>query len=130
MSTKDGKSGQAAPTVQGGLARSPCPIASTLDIVGDKWTLIVLRDLMTGKERFNQFAGSPERIPTNLLAERLGRLEAAGLITREAYQQRPKRYGYHLTEAGRAFKPILVAMCHWGNDHIEGTWRPPASFYE
>jgi DNA-binding HxlR family transcriptional regulator len=90
--------------------------------------MIVLRDLLTGKERFSEFAASPEGIPTNLLSERLARLEGAGLVRRVAYQQRPPRYSYQLTEAGRAFKPVLVAMCHWGNAYIEGTWRPPASF--
>ena len=63
-----------------GLARSPCPIANALDVVGDKWTLLVVRDLLRGKRTYSELLASPERIPTNLLAERLERLERAGLM--------------------------------------------------
>ena len=85
-----------------GFVRSPCPIASALDVVGDKWTLLVVRDMLRGKQTYNDLLASPERIPTNLLAERLARLERAGLVSRSAYQERPVRYAYVLTDKGKA----------------------------
>lgn len=101
--------------------RSPCPIASALDVVGDKWSLLVVRDMLRGKQTFNELLGSPERIPTNLLAERLDRLERAGLINRSAYQQRPVRYAYVLTDKGRALGEVLKAYVQWGKRYIPGT---------
>ncbi|MGY9107841.1 MAG: winged helix-turn-helix transcriptional regulator, partial [Alphaproteobacteria bacterium] len=65
--------------------RSGCPIASTLDVVGDKWSMVILRDLLTGKRKFGEFLRSPERITTNVLTDRLTRMEANGLIERRAY---------------------------------------------
>jgi DNA-binding HxlR family transcriptional regulator len=113
-----------------GAKRSPCPIAAALDLVGDKWTLLVMRDLFVGKSRFGEFEESPERIPTNILAERLKRLEAGGMIERQPYQQRPVRYTYALTKKGRGFLPVLQAISRWGNDYMPGTWVPPAFFME
>ena len=107
---------------------SPCPGATTLDIVGDRWTLVVLRDLITGKSRYSQFLTSPERITTNILADRLEKMEAAGLVERVPYQQRPLRHDYRLTEMGRALHPMLREMCRWANRYIPDTWTPPASF--
>ncbi|MCG8545113.1 MAG: helix-turn-helix transcriptional regulator, partial [Alphaproteobacteria bacterium] len=80
--------------------RSPCPIATTLDIVGDKWSFIITRDLLTGKSRYGEFLTSPEGIPTNILAERLKRLTAAGIVEKTLYQERPPRYAYSLTPKG------------------------------
>jgi len=114
--------------VDGGRERSSCPIASTLDILGDKWSLVLVRDLLTGKQRFNQFSDSPEGVPTNLLASRLRKLEAKGIVRKEAYQSRPVRYAYTLTPAGRALLPVLQEMCRWANTYIEGTWKPPDAF--
>jgi DNA-binding HxlR family transcriptional regulator len=108
--------------------RSPCPIACSLDLIGDKWTMVILRDLLTGKSRYSEFLASPERITTNVLADRLERMEAAGLITRTPYQQRPLRHAYALTEMGRALHPSLRELCHWANRYLPGTWTPPASF--
>lgn len=109
-------------------ARSGCPIATTLDIVGDRWTLVVLRDLLTGKSRFNQFLESPERITTNVLTDRLDMMEHAGLVTTAPYQDRPKRMKYTLTRKGESLLPVMQEMCRWANVHIPGTWTPPASF--
>jgi DNA-binding HxlR family transcriptional regulator len=108
--------------------RSGCPIASTLDIVGDRWTLVVVRDLLMGKSRFSQFLISPERITTNVLTNRLAAMECAGLVTKTAYQDRPTRFEYALTRKGEALLPILQEMCRWANAHIPETWTPPASF--
>ncbi len=114
--------------VRGGRERSDCPIASTLDILGDKWTLILVRDLLTGKQRFNQFCASPEGVPTNLLAARLRKLQEQGIIEKQPYQTRPIRYAYSLTPAGRALLPVVQEICRWANAHIEGTWRAPETF--
>lgn len=110
--------------------RSGCPIASTLDIVGDRWSLVIVRDLLNGKSRYSEFLESPERITTNVLADRLERLTDAGLVSRELYQTRPKRYAYTLTEKGRGLHDVLKAMCRWGNRHVADTWIPPDSFME
>ena len=101
--------------------RSPCPIACSLDLLGDKWTLLVVRDLLLGKTTYSEFQKSPEGIPTNILAERLKRLQAAGIIGKSQYQERPVRYAYHLTAKGRDLQPVLLAMIDWGNKHIPGT---------
>ena len=101
--------------------RSPCPVACSLDLLGDKWTLLVVRDLLLGKKTYSEFQKSPEGIPTNILAERLKRLQAAGIIDKTEYQQRPVRYAYRLTEKGRDLQPVLLAMIDWGNKHIPGT---------
>lgn len=104
-----------------GAGRSPCPVACSLDLLGDKWTLLVVRDLLLGKTTYTEFQNSPEGIPTNILAERLKRLQAAGIIDKARYQERPVRYAYHLTEKGRDLRPVLSAMIDWGNKYIAGT---------
>lgn len=101
--------------------RSACAIANSLDIVGDKWSLLVVRDLLHGKRTYGELANSPERIPTNILAERLTRLEGAGIIVSTPYQERPIRYAYTLTPKGRALGDVLVAFVRWGKQHIPGT---------
>jgi DNA-binding HxlR family transcriptional regulator len=110
--------------------RSGCPIASTLDLVGDKWSLIIVRDMVTGKKRFGEFMASPEGIKTNILTNRLRRMEKAGLVERHAYQSNPARFEYLLTERGRALLPVLQEMCRWANAHVRDTWIPPDSFME
>lgn len=101
--------------------RSACPVACSLDLLGDKWTLLVVRDLLLGKTTYTEFQQSPEGIPTNILAERLKRLLAAGIVEKSRYQERPVRYAYHLTEKGRDLGPVLSALVDWGNRHIPGT---------
>ncbi len=102
-------------------ARSACAIANSLDIVGDKWSLLVVRDLLYGKRTYGELANSPERIPTNILADRLKRLEGAGIIARAPYQQHPVRYAYTLTPKGRDLGGVLLAFVRWGKQHIQGT---------
>ncbi|MGD2056162.1 MAG: helix-turn-helix domain-containing protein [Gammaproteobacteria bacterium] len=113
-SKNSGKTGYAG-------TRSPCPVACSLDLLGDKWTLLVVRDLLLGKTTYSQFQKSPEGIPTNILAERLRRLQAAGIIERFRYQERPTRYAYHLTRKGRDLGAVLSAMIDWANKYIPGT---------
>ena len=101
--------------------RSVCPIASTLDLVGDRWSLLIVRDLLRGKATYSELASSAERIPTNILADRLKRMESADLIVSSAYQERPVRYAYSLTAKGKALGEVLLALVHWGKAHIPGT---------
>jgi len=98
-------------------------VACSLDVIGDRWTLLVIRDLFAGKHRYGEFASSPEHIPTNILAERLKRLEAAGLVEGRQYSQRPPRLEYHLTERGRELAPVLDALAVWGLEQFPGTQR-------
>ena len=103
------------------FVRSACAIANSLDIVGDKWSLLVVRDLLHGKRTYGELVNSPEGIPTNILADRLKRLEAAGIIVSTPYQQRPTRYAYTLTPKGSALGEVLLAFLRWGKQHIPGT---------
>ncbi len=104
-----------------GLRRSPCPVANTLDLVGDKWSLLIIRDMRHGKRTYGELAQSPEGIPTNILADRLRRLEEAGIIESAAYQVRPVRYAYTLTDKGNDLGELLGALVRWGKKHIPGT---------
>ena len=110
------------------MTRSGCPIAATLDLVGDKWSLVIVRDMLVGKRRYGQFLASPEGITTNILADRLKRMEQYGLVSKEPYQEHPRRYDYVLTPTGISLLPVLQAMCRWGNRNIPDTWTPPESF--
>ena len=101
--------------------RSPCPVACTLDLLGDKWTLLVVRDLLLGQHTYKSLQMSPERIPSNILADRLKRLEREGIVRKELYQERPPRYEYHLTEKGQELGPVLHAMLTWGSTYVPGT---------
>jgi DNA-binding HxlR family transcriptional regulator len=103
------------------FTRSACAIANSLDILGDKWSLLVVRDLLHGKRTYSELARSPERIPTNILAERLKRLESAGILTSAPYQERPVRHAYTLTPKGSALGEVLLAFVRWGKQHIPGT---------
>jgi len=91
---------------------------------------VILRDLINGKPRYSDFLGSPERITTHILADRLQRMEAARLFTRSPYQERPVRYAYELTEIGRGLHPTLQEFCRWANRFLPGTWIPPEKFME
>jgi DNA-binding HxlR family transcriptional regulator len=103
------------------FARSPCALANSLDILGDKWSLLVVRDLRHGKRTYGELAHSPEGIPTNILAERLKRLENAGIVASTPYQERPVRYAYTLTPKGSALGEVLLAFVRWGKQYIPGT---------
>ncbi len=98
-----------------------CPVACTLDLIGDKWTLLVVRDLFVGKSHFHEFTASPERIATNILADRLTRLEQAGLISAEPSPVRSCASQYRLTDRGRSLYPVLVILRDWGLGHIPDT---------
>ena len=101
--------------------RSSCPVACALDLLGDRWTMLVIRDLFRGLTRYGEFLASPEGIPTNILAERLRRLEGAGIIASKPYQQNPPRYAYTLTPKGSGLKPVLGSMALWAMRHVPRT---------
>jgi DNA-binding HxlR family transcriptional regulator len=103
--------------------RSRCPVSCILEIIGDKWTLLVVRDLLFDNHTFKDLQSSPEKIPTNILADRLKRLEHSGLVRRELYQERPKRYAYYLTEKGQDLGPVMQSMMVWSNKHIPDTYK-------
>jgi DNA-binding HxlR family transcriptional regulator len=98
-----------------------CPVARTLDVVGDRWTILVLRDLSWGRRKFSALLTSLSGISTNLLSDRLKRLEEHGMIERVFYSDHPPRAEYRLTAKGRAFVPVLVAMKAYGEE-----WEPGA----
>jgi len=95
-----------------------CPIARTLDVIGDRWTLIIIRDLFLGRNRFNEFRQSKPRISPKLLSERLKRLEEQGLVERALLDGYPPRAEYRLTPKGRSLFPVLFAIGTWGFEHL------------
>ena len=95
-----------------------CPIARTLDIIGERWTILILRDLVVGGARkFQDFERSLAGISPNTLSARLKRLEDAGIVERRFYEQHPPRAEYVLTDKGRSLGPVLKALLEWGSKH-------------
>jgi DNA-binding HxlR family transcriptional regulator len=101
------------------IRRSGCPVACTLDILGDKWTMLVVRDLFRGATKYSEFLASPERITTNILADWLKRLESEGLISKSPYQDNPVRFEYGLTVKGRDLRPLMQSMIEWATKYKE-----------
>lgn len=101
--------------------RSPCPVACALDLFGDRWTLLIIRDLILGRSRFKDFAESPEGIPTNILSDRLERLLAGGIARQIPAADGTKRMAYELTDKGLALKPVLKSVRDWGLQWEPGT---------
>ena len=104
--------------------RWPCPIARAADLIGDWWTPLVLREAFSGRRRFEDFQRALG-VPRAVLAKRLERLVAEGLMTRVPYAEGPVRYEYRLTEKGRAFWDVLAAMWRWGSDWLWNEKGPP-----
>jgi len=100
-----------------------CPVARTLDVVGERWTLLILRDAFNGVRRYEDFAA---RLPIarNVLARRLQKLVAHGILSRVPYQDHPPRYEYRLTPAGMELYPVIVALVQWGNRYRMGATAP------
>jgi DNA-binding HxlR family transcriptional regulator len=101
-----------------------CSVARTLEVVGERWTLLILRDAFLGVRRFDDFQRSLG-VARNVLNTRLQRLVEAGLLERRPYQERPPRYEYRLTEMGRELWPALVAMMQWGDRWLGADVGPP-----
>jgi len=106
------------------LSKEACPVARGLSVVGDRWTMLILRDCFLGIRRFEQFQ---ERlgVTRHVLADRLRKLEAAGVLRRERYSERPARYEYRLTETGKDFYPVLLSLIGWANRHVPSGGPPP-----
>ncbi|MCU0273188.1 MAG: helix-turn-helix transcriptional regulator [Acidimicrobiales bacterium] len=104
-------------------AEEPCSIARTLEVIGDRWTLLILRDVFRGVRRFEQLQRDLG-IARNLLTDRLGRLVDHGVLAKVQYQDRPARFEYRLTPKGADLSPALIALMHWGDRwYAEG--EPP-----
>ncbi|HEY7247522.1 MAG TPA: helix-turn-helix domain-containing protein [Xanthobacteraceae bacterium] len=99
------------------FGQMPCPIARSLEHVGEWWSMLILRDALLGLTRFDQFQRSLGIAP-NMLTRRLNALVAAGLLRRRRYSDRPARYEYVPTARARDFRPILIALLAWGNKHF------------
>ena len=106
------------------LADERCSVARSVAVIGDRWTLMLLRDCFLGVRRFEDF----ERrlgISRSIIAERLKTLTDEGVLRREAYQDRPVRHEYRLTDKGLALHPVMMAIVHWGDTHYAGETGPP-----
>lgn len=98
--------------------RSACPVSTSLDLLGDKWTLLILRDIVfAGKSTYGQFMQSAEKVATNVLADRLAVLEAQGLLTKAVAADKKSKFTYRLTEKGVDTVPIIVELLLWGAKH-------------
>jgi len=111
-----------------GFATWPCSIARSVDLLGDWWTPLVLREAFLGVRRFDDMQRSLG-IGRNVLTQRLKRLVDEGLLDRVRYQEKPDRYEYVLTEQGRDFYPVLAAMAAWGDRWLSGDEGPPVIFH-
>jgi DNA-binding HxlR family transcriptional regulator len=99
------------------LPGRPCPIAASLELVGERWALLVVREIALGSTRFGDIVRGTGA-PRDRIAARLKALEAAGVVGRTAYQERPERFDYHLTESGRDLLSVLDALLAWGDKHV------------
>jgi DNA-binding HxlR family transcriptional regulator len=99
-----------------------CSIARSLELIGDRWTLLIVRDLMLGLTRFDQFLESLG-VASNVLTDRLNRLVDDGIVERVRYSERPERFEYRLTPKGRELRVVLLALMQWGDRHVSD--EPP-----
>src|SRR5689334_22652248 len=104
-----------------------CSLASTLELIGERWTLLIIRDALMGVTRFDGFLARLG-IARNVLTDRLKSLVDNGILTRVEYQQRPPRHEYQLTSRGRDLTPVVVALTEWGDRHLAGPAGPPRLF--
>jgi DNA-binding HxlR family transcriptional regulator len=108
------------------FAKWPCSLARSMDVFGDSWTLLIVRDAMQGLTRFDEFQRSLQ-VARNTLSDRLGKLVDAGIMTKRFYQDNPPRYEYLLTEMGRDFFPVLATMLAWGDKWLDGGAGAPVA---
>jgi DNA-binding HxlR family transcriptional regulator len=99
------------------FAHMQCPVARSLERVGEWWSILILRDAVYGLKRFDEFQKSLDIAP-NMLTRRLNALVKSGLLKRQRYSDKPPRYEYVLTDRGRDFRPVLIALLTWGNKHF------------
>ncbi len=100
-----------------------CPIARTLEIIGERWTILVIRDLLSGPQRFQDLQVSLASVAPAILSDRLKTLEEHGLVERKFYSEHPPRASYTLTARGRELGPVVGAMAVWGAKHLGGPVR-------
>jgi DNA-binding HxlR family transcriptional regulator len=100
-------------------SRENCAVGGTLSVIGERWTLLVLREAFLGVRRFDQLQRHTG-MARNILSDRLNTLVAHGILRRELYQERPQRYEYRLTEAGLDLYPVLTCLMDWGARHLGG----------
>ena len=100
---------------------SDCPVEATLQLIGDKWKVLIIRDLLTGTKRFNELMRSVSGLTQKVLTSHLRAMENAGLVTRKVYPVVPPKVEYSLTETGVSLKPILDSMFVWGTDYKKQT---------
>lgn len=105
------------------LHNESCPVARGLSVIGDRWTMLVIRECFLGVRRFDQMQARLG-ITRHVLADRLRKLEADGVLRREAYQERPLRHEYRLTDKGKALHPILVTLIDWANENVPAKGDP------
>ena len=94
-----------------------CPVETTLSLIGDKWKVLILRDLMPGTKRFGELKKSVGNVSQKILTAQLRAMEESGLVHREVYAEVPPRVEYSLTELGKSLKPILDSMWAWGEEY-------------
>jgi len=99
-------------------------------VLGDKWSLLIIRDLAQDKRTYGELEKLEEKITTNILASRLSQMEENGLALKREYQTNPTRYSYHLTPKGADLLPLVQSLTRWSNVHLTHTWTPPAYFME
>jgi DNA-binding HxlR family transcriptional regulator len=100
--------------------RSVCPISSGLDILGDKWSLLIVRDLIVhGTRTYSEFLESPEHVSTNILANRLKLLSSVGIIERTNPNAAARNNAYRLTDSGQELRPVLEALGRWSHSHLK-----------
>ena len=97
----------------------PCNIAQTLNIIGDRWTLLIIHEILIGNRTFNEIKKSLAGISSNLLSDRLKYLEEAGLVEASLYSSHPPRYDYHLTESGANLEDVFNALILWGRSNLK-----------
>ena len=101
--------------------RSVCPVSCSLEVLGDKWTLLIIRDLVKGKTTYGDFLQSGEKIATNILADRLTNLENNGLVSKTVAPDKKSKFLYELTEKGKDLQPVLEAFFKWGTKYYPQT---------
>ncbi|MCM3570532.1 helix-turn-helix domain-containing protein [Neobacillus mesonae] len=101
----------------------PCNIAQSLNIIGDRWTLLIIHEILNGNTMFNEIKKALNGISSNLLSERLRYLEEEGLIVSELYSQHPPRYSYNLTTSGRDLEHVFNALIVWGSNHLKKCYK-------
>lgn len=96
-----------------------CPVATTVDLIGNKWKLLIMRELLKGTQRFNAIHKAVEGISQKVLTENLRKMEKDGIISREIFPEVPPRVEYSLTELGESLRPIISSMSDWGTAYIK-----------